>query len=202
MRSEQPELATTRAALQSSRGHNGRRARWLRWQLRIGRAGRQPAPSTSGAVAEAKKVRAPLRTRRETTPQRGSDPVAIAPFREQWQKATRQIIGSAISRKPKPVRAPLASTDWRVLINRESSSLAVDCLRRRRRRNYPAATRVVTIGGILLRWCFCACHRSYWDCIPVHNSGLVLRASESFSAISAEMPAEPFSTRDNVTRVT
>src|SRR6185312_5126350 len=109
MRSEQPELATTRAALQSSRGQNARRATWLRWQLRIGRAGRQPAPSTSGAVAEARTVRAPLRIRRETTPQHGSDLVAIVPFREQWQKATRQIIDSAITQKSKPVRAPLAS---------------------------------------------------------------------------------------------
>src|SRR6185437_5821145 len=128
-----------RAALQSSRGQNGRRATWLRWQLRIGRAGRQPAPSTSGAVAEARRVRAPLRTRRETTPQRGSDAVTIVPFREQWQKATRQIIDSAITRKSKPAWAPLESTDWAALINRELSSLAVDCLRRGRKHNYPAA---------------------------------------------------------------
>jgi len=44
--------------------------------------------------------------------------------------------------------------------------------------------------------------RSYCDCIFIHNSGVVPKATASRIAIAAEIPALPFSTRDSVTRVT
>lgn len=56
--------------------------------------------------------------------------------------------------------------------------------------------------AIFLRGLLDACHKSYWACIPVHNSGVVPRASDSRSAISAEIPALPFNRRDSATRVT
>jgi len=56
--------------------------------------------------------------------------------------------------------------------------------------------------AIFLRGLLDACHKSYWACIPVHSSGVVPRASDSRSAISAEIPALPFNRRDSATRVT
>ena len=53
---------------------------------------------------------------------------------------------------------------------------------------------------LLRRWE--ACHRSYCVCMPIQSSGLVPRASASFSAMSAEIPALPFKMRDRATRVT
>jgi len=61
----------------------------------------------------------------------------------------------------------------------------------------PAPSRAIFLRGLLD-----ACHRSYWACIPVHSSGVVPRASDSRSAISAEIPALPFRRRDSATRVT
>src|ERR1019366_2022740 len=57
-------------------------------------------------------------------------------------------------------------------------------------------------GVTFLRRCWDACHRSYWVCMPIHSSGVVPRASASFSAIFAEIPALPFKMRDRATRVT
>lgn len=46
------------------------------------------------------------------------------------------------------------------------------------------------------------CQRSYWVCMPSHSSGVVPRASDNLRAISGEIPAAPFSTRERATRVT
>jgi len=54
---------------------------------------------------------------------------------------------------------------------------------------------------LLLRRCD-ARHKSYWVCMPIHNSGLVPRASHSLRAMSAEIPALPFKMRDRAARVT
>jgi hypothetical protein len=67
------------------------------------------------------------------------------------------------------------------------------------RRGCPAPTKN---GATLLCWRCDARHRSYWACMPIHSSGLVPRASDSFSAMSAEIPALPFKIRDRATRVT
>jgi hypothetical protein len=56
--------------------------------------------------------------------------------------------------------------------------------------------------AIFLRRFRDAGHRSYCVGIPIQSSGLAPRAAESRSPISAEISAAPFSSRDNVTRVT
>jgi hypothetical protein len=67
------------------------------------------------------------------------------------------------------------------------------------RRGCPGPTKN---GVTLLCWRCDARQRSYWACMPIHSSGLVPRASDSFSAMSAEIPALPFKMRDSATRVT
>jgi hypothetical protein len=53
------------------------------------------------------------------------------------------------------------------------------------RRRCPAPTN----NGVTSLWRCCdARHRSYWLCMPIHSSGPVPRASDSFSAMSAEIP--------------
>src|ERR1700731_508229 len=48
---------------------------------------------------------------------------------------------------------------------------------------------------------FRALHRSYCDCMLIHNSGVVPKAAARRIAMDAEIPALPLSTRERVTRV-
>ena len=48
---------------------------------------------------------------------------------------------------------------------------------------------------------FRALHKSYCDCMLIHNSGVVPKAAARRIAMDAEIPALPLSTRERVTRV-
>ena len=61
----------------------------------------------------------------------------------------------------------------------------------------------VTFANRRTAGCFTcrAFHKSYWDCMFIHNSGVVPKADPRRIAIAAEIPALPLSTRESVTRV-
>src|ERR1700686_1663416 len=60
-----------------------------------------------------------------------------------------------------------------------------------------------TFANLRTAGCFAfrAFHKSYCDCMFIHNSGVVPKAAARRIAMDAEIPALPLSTRESVTRV-
>jgi hypothetical protein len=112
-----------------------------------------------------------------------------------WQTSRFRDVGDDSSIHSRPAAAPLVllpRAPWAGGVSSEIGSALP-------RRDRPAPTKN---GFTLLRRRCAARHRSYWVCMPIHSSGLVPRASASFSAMTAEIPALPFKMRDRATRVT
>jgi hypothetical protein len=112
-----------------------------------------------------------------------------------WQTSRFRDVGDDSSIQSRPAAAPLVllpRAPWAGGVSSEIGSALP-------RRDRPAPTKN---GFTLLRRRCAARHRSYWVCMPIHSSGLVPRASASFSAMTAEISALPFKMRDRATRVT